>query len=107
MLEDGRDLVSGLYEDDPRFVDPQATPPDLHLQSTAGSRRNGTSAWMVDRHCSIAIDKAAPSDAFDREPSPHGNRRNLGAYGNTSEASKTCGAERATRMDDEEPLSRR
>ena len=79
------------YSEDPLFVDPGATPPDLHVQSTAGSRRNGTLEWVTDRQCSVAIDKASPSDAFDLEPLPNGGRRNLGAHGNTSEASKTCG----------------
>lgn len=83
--------LSTYYTDDPYFVDTRATPPDLHVQSTKGSRRNNSSTWTVDAHCSVAIDKAAASDAFDAEPSPNGGRRNLGAYGNTSEASKSCG----------------
>jgi len=83
--------LSTSYAGNPYFVDPSATPPDLHVESTTGSRRNGTSMWKRDTHCSIAIDKAAATDAFDREPSPNGSRRNLGAYGNTSEASKSCG----------------
>lgn len=82
--------VNGLYNEDPHYVDPAASPPDLHLQSTAGSRRIANTAWTVDAHCSGAIDRASPTDAFDREPSPNGGRRNLGAYGNTAEASKSC-----------------
>ena len=78
------------YSEDPHFVDPGATPPDLHVESTVGSRRNGTSEWVTDRRCSVAIDKAPASDAFELEPLPNGGRRNLGAYGNTPEASKTC-----------------
>jgi hypothetical protein len=83
--------LSSSYAEDPYFVDPSATPPDLHVQSTTGSRRNGTSAWTIDKHCSVAIDKAPASDKFDREPAPNGARRNVGAYGNTPEASKSCG----------------
>ena len=83
--------LSTFHAEDPHFVDTGATPPDLHVESTTGSRRNGTSSWTIDAHCSVAIDKAPASDAFDAEPSPNGGRRNLGAYGNTSEASKSCG----------------
>lgn len=79
------------YSEDPLFVDPGATPPDLHIESTGGSRRNGTSEWIVDKRCSVAIDQAAAADSFELEPLPNGGRRNLGAYGNTAEASKACG----------------
>ncbi len=78
------------FAEDPRFVDPGATPPDLHVKSTTGSRRNGTSTWTIDAHCSVAIDRAPASEGFHREPLPNGGRRNLGAYGNTDEASKSC-----------------
>jgi hypothetical protein len=84
-------VLESYYSDDPYFVDPGVTPPDLHVESMAGSRRNGTLGWVTDRRCSVAIDKGSPSDAFDLEPLPNGGRRNLGAYGNTSEASKSCG----------------
>ena len=82
--------LSAVESEDPYFVAPDASPPDLHVESTSGSRRNGSSMWVIDTHCSAAIDKAAVIDAFDKEPLPHGGRRNLGAYGNTPEASKSC-----------------
>lgn len=82
--------LSTYYTDDPHFVDTSATPPDLHVQSLKGSRRNNTSTWTVDAHCSVAIDKAPATFAFNLEPLPNGGRRNLGAYGNTPEASKSC-----------------
>ena len=88
-LESGWTL-STYYTDDPYFVDTNATPPDLHEQSTSGSRRNNTSAWTIDTHCSVAIDNALATSTFDLEPSPNGGRRNIGAYGNTREASKSC-----------------
>ena len=75
---------------DPLFVGPGASPPDLHLQSPAVSRRHGTSAWTRDPQCSPAIDHGDPSSSFELEPSPNGGRRNVGAYGNTPEASKSC-----------------
>lgn len=83
--------LSTYHSENPYFVDPGATPPDLHVESTTGSRRNGTSIWIIDTHCSVAIDNAPGYDAFEREPSPNGGRRNLGAYGNTPEGSKSCG----------------
>ncbi len=82
--------LSTYYVADPFFVDTGATPPDLHVQSRTGSRRNNTSAWTIDANCSMAIDHALASSTFDREPLPNGGRRNIGAYGNTPEASKSC-----------------
>ena len=38
---------------------------------------------------SPAIDVGDPSADFSREPQPNGNRANLGAYGNTAQASKS------------------
>lgn len=51
--------LSTYYRADPYFVDAGATPPDLHVESTTGSRRNGTSMWVSDTNCSVAIDRAA------------------------------------------------
>lgn len=82
--------LSTYYTDDPFFVDTGATPPDLHVESTGGSRRNNSTAWTIDSRCSVAIDKASATESHDLELSPNGGRRNLGAYGNTPEASKSC-----------------
>ena len=82
--------LSTIQRGDPYFVDAGATPPDLHVASTAGSRRNGTGRWQIDERCSPAIDGADAIDTFDEEPAPNGSRRNLGAYGNTPEASRSC-----------------
>ncbi|MHC4716130.1 MAG: right-handed parallel beta-helix repeat-containing protein, partial [Planctomycetota bacterium] len=60
---------------------------DLHLQSTHGSYHGGS--WLADAADSPGIDAADPSDTFGDEPTPNGDRRNLGAYGNTDEASKS------------------
>jgi len=35
------------------------------------------------------IDAGDPASAYDNEPAPNGKRVNLGAYGNTPQASKT------------------
>ena len=65
--------------------DPNAV--DFHLKSTVG-RWNGTT-WVIDSVISPAIDQGNPSSDFSNEPSPNGGRINIGAYGNTSEASKS------------------
>lgn len=67
---------------DPLLVD---APSDLHLQSTAGSYHDG--AWTADAEHSPCIDAGDPSDEYGDEPTPNGNRINMGAYGNTAQAS--------------------
>lgn len=84
---------------DPRFVDPdgadnvlggaQGGDDDFHLQSTAGSWHGG--AWSNDAALSTCVDAGDPTAAFASEPAPNGGRVNLGAYGNTAEASKSGG----------------
>jgi hypothetical protein len=63
---------------------------DCHLKSRAGHWNPGISAWVSDDVTSPCIDAGDPSAAFDVEPSPNGGRVNLGAYGNTIEASHTA-----------------
>lgn len=63
-----------------------ATGWDVHLMSQAG-RWDG-SGFVSDDNTSPAIDAGNPRDDFSLEPSPNGNRINLGAYGNTVEASR-------------------
>lgn len=77
---------------DPLFID--AANGDFHLKSKAG--RYSSSSWVTtDTSTSSCIDAGIPSatdstyGAFSSEPSPNGSRINMGAYGNTAEASKT------------------
>ncbi len=63
---------------------------DLHLRSAAGSWRG--SAWVTDSMTSPCIDAGAPESVFDNEPYPNGGRVNMGAYGNTAQASKSAAA---------------
>ena len=70
---------------DPLFVDPANG--DFHLQSTAGSYHGGL--WVADPGNSPCIDAGEPTSAASDEPAPNGNRVNLGAFGNTTQASKT------------------
>jgi hypothetical protein len=76
---------TGNISADPLFAD--AANSDFHLKSQYG-RWNGKS-WVNDDVTSPCIDAGAPEDAYINEPSFNGNRINMGAYGNTAEASKS------------------
>ncbi|RNC64407.1 right-handed parallel beta-helix repeat-containing protein [Proteiniphilum sp. X52] len=71
---------------DPQFAD--RTNHDFHLKSQYG-RWNGT-AWITDQLTSPCIDAGDPADNYSTEPTPNGNRINIGVYGNTDEASKSA-----------------
>lgn len=64
---------------------------DYHLQSVAGRYHPGTDQWFVDNVHSPSIDAGDPDNGFGREPEPNGGRINMGAYGNTEQASKGKG----------------
>jgi len=63
---------------------------DAHLLSPAGYCLNGGAAGPATAVYSPAIDRGDPDADYLEEPSPNGARLNLGAYGNTSEASLTA-----------------
>jgi hypothetical protein len=67
----------------PLFVDP--TNGNFHLQSRAGYWSNG--AWTAATQTSWAVDAGDPGVDATNEPAPNGGRLNLGAYGNTGQAS--------------------
>lgn len=77
---------------DPLFVDPENG--DFHLKSRAGrwdpKANDGQGGWVKDDVHSPCIDVGSPTADFSNEPLPCGGRVNLGAYGNTSFASKSC-----------------
>ncbi len=74
------------FSTDPLFVD--LTGGDYHLQSRAGCWSNGR--WVNASQTSWAIDAGDPASlAYGLEPSPNGNRVNLGVYGGTAQASAT------------------
>lgn len=81
----------GNISTDPLFTDPVNH--DYHLQSTNGrwnpSANGGAGDWVEDQSDSPAIDAGDPSSPFKNESTPNGGRVNLGAYGNTIEASKS------------------
>ncbi len=76
--------VAPLYAASTNTNDPNAV--DLHLQSKIG-RWDG-SAWVNDAHTSPCINSGDPASQYANEPAPNGGRANIGAYGNTAEASK-------------------
>ena len=80
------DYGTGCIAKDPCFAD--AASGDFHLKSAAG-RWNGTT-WVKDTVTSPCIDAGKTSAAYANEPTPNGNRANMGAYGNTTEASKSA-----------------
>lgn len=69
--------------DEPLFADEAAG--DYHLKSVSGRYASGI--WVTDAVHAAAIDAGAPFDSFGGESSPNGGRINIGAYGNTVEAS--------------------
>ena len=64
-------------------------PGDYHLKSKAGRFDALTRTWRSDSTTSLCIDKGDPNSDCSREPSPNGERVNLGAFGATFEASKS------------------
>lgn len=73
---------------DPLFASPASG--DYHLRSSAGRYTSG--GWVVDVASSPAIDAGDPASDYSLETTPNGGRINLGAYGNTAEASRSGGA---------------
>jgi hypothetical protein len=71
---------------DPLFAAPASE--DYHLQSTEGRYNATAERWVTDKVQSPCIDAGNPSDSVGDEPTPNGNRINMGAYGGTKEASK-------------------
>ena len=58
-----------------------------HLKSESG-RWKGTQ-WIKDLNTSPCIDAGDPASDYSNEPTPNGNRINIGAFGNTTNASKS------------------
>ena len=63
---------------------------DAHLLSPAGYCVNGGVVGPATTSYSPAIDLGDPAADYSLEPAPNGSRLNLGAYGNTVEASRTA-----------------
>jgi hypothetical protein len=72
---------------DPNFADPDNG--DFHLKSQGGRWDPAMESWVVDTVTSPSIDAGDPSDPIGHEPFPSGGIVNMGAYGGTTEASKS------------------
>lgn len=75
---------AGNISNDPLFAN--AAGGDFHLKSKGG-RWNG-STWVIDAAHSPCIDTGDPASPYANETAPNGDRVNMGAYGNTAEASR-------------------
>lgn len=71
---------------DPKFAGASAG--DFHLRSQAGRYVPGT-GFVLDADTSVLIDAGDPSFSAALEPAPNGGRVNLGAFGDSTEASKS------------------
>ena len=96
--------MEGNIETEPLFVnigywDPNGTHEDTnddfwiegdyHLKSQAGRFDPNTQTWIQDDVTSPCIDAGDPNSQIGYEPFPNGGYINMGAYGGTSEASKS------------------
>jgi hypothetical protein len=77
-------VTSQCISADPLFADPEGN--DYHLRSMGG-RWTGT-GWVLDAVHSPCIDAGDPASDYSQEPADNGGRVNMGAFGNTAEASK-------------------
>lgn len=79
--------INGNISQDPLFHDADSN--DFHLQSRSGRWHPSSNSWVTDIATSPCIDAGDPDSDFSNEPTGNGSRINLGAYGNTAEASKS------------------
>jgi hypothetical protein len=81
------------FDLDPLFAafdnDLQPADYDFHLQSTSGRWDRLSRSWIYDDITSPCIDSGHPGGDYLGEAWPHGKSLNIGAYGNTKEASKS------------------
>ena len=77
----------GNIDADPCFAD--NVNGDYHLKSQAGRWDPNGGTWIMDDMTSPCIDVADPMSPIGYEPFPNGGIRNMGAYGGTTEASKS------------------
>ncbi|MGE5293275.1 MAG: Ig-like domain-containing protein [Solirubrobacterales bacterium] len=62
---------------------------DYHLKSQAGHWDRAVEGWVLDKATSPCIDAGDPNGFIGEESFPNGGFVNIGAYGGTSEASRT------------------
>ena len=81
--------MQGMRGQPPHF--PDLGEGDFHLKSETGRWDPEAGVWVKDDVTSPCIDAGDPEADFENEPEPNGRRVNMGAYGNTAEASKSLG----------------
>jgi len=81
------DWGEGNIDADPCFADPNNG--DYHLKSQAGRWDLNSQTWVMDDFMSPCIDAGDPNSDWTAELWPHGERINMGAYGGTSQASRS------------------
>ena len=96
---DNRNIKADPLFEDPGYWDPNNTPDDpnddvwidgdYHLKSQAGRWDPNSQSWIYDDVTSPCIDAGDPNSPIGDEPYPHGDMINMGAYGGTSEGSKS------------------
>lgn len=90
-IQDGDNAgTNGCIAADPLFADPAC---DWHELSRGGRWAPGD-GWVKDVRTSPCIDAGDPGADYSPEPAPNGRRVNMGAYGNTAQASKTPDSKR-------------
>jgi hypothetical protein len=72
---------------DPLFSDSDNN--DYYLKSQAGRWNPNSESWLIDDVTSPCIDAGDPNNPIGDEPEPNGGRVNMGAYGGTTQASKS------------------
>ena len=77
----------GIINYDPLFADPNNG--DYHLKSQGGRWDPNSGSWVIDEVTSPCIDAGDPNTPIGNEPFPNGGIINMGAYGGTTEASKS------------------
>jgi len=83
--EDGTvNYGDGIINTNPLFASVASY--DFHLMSKKGRWTPG--GWVTDAAHSPCIDAGDPVSLYTTEPKPNGERVNMGAYGNSSQASK-------------------
>jgi hypothetical protein len=80
-------LGEGNIDTDPCFAD--ANSGDYHLKSQGGRWDPNSASWVKDDVTSLCIDVGDPKSPIGLEPFPNGGIINMGAYGGTTEASKS------------------
>jgi len=76
----------GNLNTDPLFADPNS---DYHLKSQVGRWDPAQKTWVIDDVTSPCIDAGDPGRSVQNEPVPNGDIISIGAYGGTTEASKS------------------